>query len=104
MDYCDTLSYPVRGAVTALSEEPWNGEKLQHFGQRYGFTSFHWAVTVRVAFVFEGGLHVVSRLIRFSMGVSYDYLMQDSEQEDDSYDEHRVVVSLSMEMDVFNWQ
>ncbi len=40
----------------------------------------------------------------FSMGVSYDYLMQDSEQEDDSYDEHRVVVSLSMEMDVFNWQ
>ena len=39
----------------------------------------------------------------YALGLSYNYLMQDSEKENDSYDEHRFVVSLSMEMDVFNW-
>ncbi len=39
----------------------------------------------------------------YAMNLSYNYLIQDSEQIDDSYDEHRFVLSLSMERDVFQW-
>jgi len=39
----------------------------------------------------------------YSMNLSYNYLQQDSEQVDDSYDEHRLILSLSVEKDLLNW-
>jgi hypothetical protein len=39
----------------------------------------------------------------YAMNLSYNYLIQDSEKIDDSYDEHRLVLSLSMERDLFQW-
>lgn len=39
----------------------------------------------------------------YSMDLSYSYLLQDSEKANDSYDEHRLVLSLSVEKDLLNW-
>ncbi len=39
----------------------------------------------------------------YSMDLSYNYLLQDSEKANDSYDEHRLVLSLSVEKDLLNW-
>lgn len=39
----------------------------------------------------------------YAMNLSYNYLLQDSEKIDDSYDEHRLVLSLSMERELFQW-
>ena len=39
----------------------------------------------------------------YSANLSYNYLQQDSEQVDDSYDEHRLIFSLSVEKDLLNW-
>lgn len=39
----------------------------------------------------------------YAMNLSYDYLLQDSEKVNDSYDEHRLVLSLSVQKELFNW-
>lgn len=39
----------------------------------------------------------------YAVNLSYNYLIQDSEMIDDSYDEHRLIFSLSMERDLFRW-
>ncbi len=39
----------------------------------------------------------------YSMNLSYNYLLQDSEKVNDSYDEHRLILSLSVEKELFNW-
>jgi hypothetical protein len=39
----------------------------------------------------------------YAVTISYNYTNQESEQVDDSYDEHRVVLSLSMEKDFLKW-
>jgi hypothetical protein len=39
----------------------------------------------------------------YSMNLSYNYLLQDSEKINDSYDEHRLILSLSVEKEMFNW-
>ncbi len=39
----------------------------------------------------------------YTLNLSYDYSLQDSEKANDSYDEHRVVLSLLMEKNLFSW-
>jgi hypothetical protein len=39
----------------------------------------------------------------YSAGLSYDYAVQDSEMVNDSYDEHRLLLTLSIRTDLFNW-
>lgn len=39
----------------------------------------------------------------YTVALSYDYAVQDSEKVNDSYDEHRLVLTLSMHTDLFNW-
>ena len=39
----------------------------------------------------------------YAMNLSYNYLIQDSEKVEDSYDEHRLILSLSIERELFQW-
>ncbi|MFH0781453.1 MAG: hypothetical protein V2B20_05805 [Pseudomonadota bacterium] len=39
----------------------------------------------------------------YSINLSYNYLLQNSEKANDSYDEHRLVLSLSVEKDLLKW-
>ena len=39
----------------------------------------------------------------YTVNLSYNYLLQDSEKLKDSYDEHRLILSLSMEQELFAW-
>ncbi len=39
----------------------------------------------------------------YTVNLSYDYVLQDSEKTGDSYDEHRLILSLSMEKELFSW-
>ena len=39
----------------------------------------------------------------YKLALSYNFTRQDSEQVDDSFDEHRVVLTLSYEKELFNW-
>ncbi|MDK9705909.1 MAG: hypothetical protein OEL83_02555 [Desulforhopalus sp.] len=39
----------------------------------------------------------------YTMKLTYDYLRQDSDKENDSFDEHRLILSLAAEMELFTW-
>ena len=39
----------------------------------------------------------------YTVNLSYNYLKQDSEKVNDSYDEHRLILSLAMEKELFAW-
>lgn len=39
----------------------------------------------------------------YSLALSYDYAVQDSEKVNDSYDEHRIFLTLSVQIDLLNW-
>lgn len=39
----------------------------------------------------------------YTLNLSYEYLLQDSEKDNDSYTDHRLILTLSMEKELFSW-